>query len=293
MNPTKLSEKASQHTVKIKDQDFFNYNTITVNLDPDTRSARMALKSPQINRETLFELESFTSWLTGHLEIHSVLITSEFTRFGEGFCPEEMAKMSDEQFYQTLERLQKLICGLMYLPQTIIADLKEGASGISAELALGADIRIAQRGCKFQLSGLEQGQVKTCGGIGLLELIVAPQFCRQWNLLQGPIPTDQLLTSGLFFQFYSENEEAGTQLQRKVAKQSPIARIQTKRSLFEGIRKRVENLKQREFQFATAALGQRDWEEAINAERENRGPDFKNPKELAGELKENRRQAEV
>ena len=288
MNPSESEKTTHSHDTQaapagkeeIKNKDFFHYNTLTVNLDPETRSAIVSFKHEKLTLESLFELEGLSNWLIGHMEIHAVLLTSEHENFGLGFDQDELLKMNDERFYQTLERIQKLTCGFFYLPQTIIVDLKNGAQGICSELALGADMRIARRGCHVSFSVLNEGRVNTCGGIGLLELMVSPQYCRQWNLCDGPIPTDQLLASGFLYQLYAENESTAENLLKKIAKQSPIARIQAKRSLFEGIRSQVEKLREREFQFATAALGQRDWEEAFKAKKEKRSPQFKNPKEL-------------
>lgn len=272
-------------------QNFFDYNQIKAQLLPRTRSMQIILGSTHFNHEILFELESIFNWLSSHPEVNSVILTSESDEFAHGWDEDELLHMSDSKHYQTLERVQKLVVGMFYLPQTIVADLGEGASALGLEFTLGADIRVARHGARLNFCSLTQGRVNTCGGIGVLELVVSSHYARQWNLINGPINSEQLLYSGLIHQFYSQAPNTIQEILESIYQQSPLARIQTKRSLLEGVREKLENLKNREFDFATAALGQRDWHESILAKREQRRPNFTGVKDMAKALQDNKRSA--
>lgn len=264
----------------------FDYNQMKVYLIPKTRSIRIVLQQEYLNKEMLFELESIFNWLSAHPEINSCVLQNSGNIFCSGWDSHELLNMNDKKHCQILGRLQKLVVGMFYLPQTIVVDLGEGASGLGAELALGADFRVARNGARIHFCPLSEGRVNTCGGVGILESIVPAHFARQWNLIAEPIPAEQLIYSGLVYQFYSSADSTINQMLEKFNQQSPVARIQTKRSLLEGIRHKLESLKNREFHFANAALAQRDWQEALLAKNDKREPSFCSVKELSTTLKE-------
>ena len=105
----------------------FNYNTLNVDLQPKTRSLSISFNRPeknnQMNLEMLFELESLFGWLTAHLEVNAVVIKGTNDHFCSGFDEEELKIMSEEKLQKYLVRFQRLISGMLALPQTIICDL--------------------------------------------------------------------------------------------------------------------------------------------------------------------------
>ena len=268
----------------------FNYQEIEAHLLMRSKSMRITLKSEYLNKQMLFELESLFNWLSSHPEINAVIMQNSQEYFCHGFDSQELLHMNDQQHYDVILRVQKLAKGMFYLPQTIIVDLGQGASSMGAELSCGADFRIARKGPKISFCSITNGRVNSSGGIGLLELIVNANYSRQWNLMDGPICSEQLYASGFIAHFYSDADGILSKMLKKISAQSPLARIQTKRSLMENIRYQLENLKEREFSFASSALGQRDWQEAIIAKSENRQANFVSVKEVSEALQENKRE---
>ena len=129
----------------------FNYNTLNVDLRPETRSLTISLNRPkhnnQMNVEMLFELESLFGWLTAHLEVNAVVITGVGDTFCTGFDEEELRLMSEDKLQKYLVRFQRLISGMLALPQTIICDLKkkrqqEWVSSLLLELILESLMKI-------------------------------------------------------------------------------------------------------------------------------------------------------
>ncbi len=265
----------------------FDFKTIRPFLIPSTRTLKIVFQAKGPNLLMLEEIESLINWLSVHPEINSVIWTHQESNSKlEDWDEIELLNFNDQQFFNVLVRWQKVCTGQYYLPQTIIFDYSDGATGMSFELGLGADIRISSKQAHIELNMPARGRVSSCGGIGLLETIVSQQFTRQWNLINGPIEREQLVTSGLIMQTY-QSDDASTIIENilnNICKQSPIARIQTKRSLLEGIREKIENLKDREHNFSSAAHGLRDWQEYLLAKRDTQNPKFKTALEISKDL---------
>lgn len=270
----------------------FNYNTLKVSLNRDTRSLNVTLNRPHaknaINSEMIFELETLFAWATSHLEINSILINSSTSLFSVGWDKIELERMNDERIQKLMERLQKLVYVQFFLPQTVIIDLGDGAHGAAAEFAIGADIRLIRNSGDLQFNHARKGFIAASGGIGFLSAVVPPSFARKWQLSTLPISEADIVASG-FADLYSDNQQVEAYLQA-IAAQAPIARIQTKRSLLDTILPQLERARNFEKDYAIAGMCMGDWRKALWAERDDLTPEFTGAKELAAVLKKEREQ---
>jgi enoyl-CoA hydratase/carnithine racemase len=248
----------------------FNYSTLNVSLCPKTRSVRVALNRPEnqntINIEMLFELESLFGWLTTHLEVKAVVLTGEGDTFSAGFDQEELKIMSEEKMQKYLIRFQKIIAGMLSLPQTIICDLKNGAAGMGIELSSGADVRIMRSSGKLEFNSLKKGWVPCSGGVGLLGFWVGHAKARSWTLCSSTIDGAEALNSGYCLSSYANAEDALTPLLTNIAAQAAVARIQTKRSFLEAIMPELTRSFEYETIFSFAALKTQDWKKDQESE---------------------------
>ena len=248
----------------------FNYNTLKVSLKKETRSLVVELNRPEnqnaINSEMIFELESLLSWCAQRIEIHSILLSSTSDIFSCGLDKEEAKNLPEEKLIKNMSKLQKLIYSMFFLPQTIVADLKDGASGLGAELALGADLRLARPGAKIAFNHLSRGITPACGGVGFLGALVPKSFAKNWLLSGRAIASEALTASGLILELYTSTDTA-SEILNSIATQSPVARIQTKRSFLETIMADLDRALSFESQFSTATLATGDWKKAMNDEK--------------------------
>jgi len=264
----------------------FNYNTLKVDLHPKTRCLSITFNRPenenQMNLEMLFELESLFGWLTAHLEVNAVVLKGEAGIFCTGFDEEELRIMSEEKLQKYLIRFQKIISGMLALPQTIIADLGVKASGMGLELALGADIRIAHKDVTINFNSLNKGWVPCSGGIGLLGLLVGHSAARSWTLTSIDISNQEALSKGLITQDYTD-ESTLNDILIAITKQSPVARIQTKRSLLEAIMPELTRIFEFESIFSFASMKTNDWKkDPLNNPEES----FMSARELSSQFQE-------
>ncbi len=261
----------------------FNYNTLTVELQPSTRSLSISFNRPnqsnQMNLEMLFELESLFGWLTAHLEVNAVVINGQGGQFCTGFDEEELKIMSEEKLQKYLVRFQRLISGMLALPQTIICDLGDKVSGMGLEFALGADIRVAKHGTVINFNSLNKGWVPCSGGVGFLGLLVGHSTARQWTLTSKNISFDEAYAKGLI----SDSSDNLQDILKSIAKQSPVARIQTKRSLLEAIMPELTRIFEFESIFSFASMKTNDWRKDP---QNNPTESFMSARELAGQLQE-------
>jgi len=259
----------------------FHYNTLIVKLFPLTKSLKVYLDQPHLNKEMLFELEGLFSWLETHLEVKSVLFSSTQKYFCLGFSPEESLKVENTKLQGYLERIQKLTHAMSSLPQTFICDLKAGAKAEGAEFSLGCDLVLGHRNSTLQFNHLSQGKSPQSGGIGLLKAKVGLTHAKNWMLLEKEISATELLSTGILYEIYEEQDKMPEKaLLQKINQQSDVARIQTKRALLESALPEIENAKVYESIFAKATLSTDDWKEYLSSQQEKRQIKFKRARDI-------------
>lgn len=242
----------------------FSFKALELHSLNKYKSLILELKSPTIDTTCINELEIFFNWVCNHLEVNSILITSNSSILSSGFDLKEFKALSQKEFETTLSKFQLLIYSMFFLPQTIVMDLKEETQEAGAEFSVGADIRIAKNGVKINFNHLSKGLVPTCGGIGFLESIVPQTFARKWILSANNIPQTDLLNSGLIHEFYDDNNlNLAHDYLKKISELPPVPRIQAKRSLLESLLPKIDRTREFESKFAIAGMNLGDWKKIL------------------------------
>jgi len=246
------------------------------------QSLILELKQPYFDSTSINELEIFFAWVCSHLEVNSILITSKDPIFSRGLDLREFKKMPQKGFEEMLNKFQRLIYSMFFLPQSIVMDLGEEATGVGIEFGIGADIRIARKGVKINFDHLRKGLVPSCGGVGFLESIIPQTFVRKWILLAGNISEGDLLNSGLIHELYDgSNLDLSHKYLKNINKHPPIPRIQAKRSLLESFLPRIERALEFESKFAFAGMSLGDWKKILD----NKKNPHSSPRDLSKLLK--------
>ena len=116
---------------------------------------------------------------------------------------------------------------MFYLPHTIVMNINNKAEFLGAELTVAADIRVGSYGVKMQWNHLEKGMPLSCGGSGILPLLIGQSLSRQWLLSGKTIHAQDLKQTGYITETYQVKSEVN-QILKRITKQSPVCRIQTK-----------------------------------------------------------------
>lgn len=267
-----------------------NFSTLHVSVDRASKSLWATMKRPSLSAEVLFELESLLHFLSQHIEISSFVLKGMDGHFGRGFDGEEILRGDMSRQKKYILHLQKVMVGLMHLPQTVVADLGAGASGASFELSLGADLRVAHEEASFGLNQLAQGHVPSNGGINLLAALTSPTLAQSWVMSGKNVRAKTLIPSGLIFDCY-ENNGTILELLSRIALQAPIARIQAKRAFLEGLKDAVDLSLSVDFGLFLGAQVFDDWKKFLEAQNKQVGAEFTQAKELKSLLREQQPQA--
>lgn len=268
--------------------EIFNFNTLKVHLTSKTKTLYLQLvqsepsKKNLINEEMINELESLFYWLSQHIEVHSVVITGQDECFSRGFDLEEFKNLPEKRFQELLEKYQKIVYVMFFLPQTIIANLQGGGLGPGLELAMGADIRLAYQENHFSFDHLKQALIPSGGGIGFSTELIPNSFIRSWLLSPQSIDNEALKGSGFIHTFLNKDKEEKvlSDILTNISNQAPVARIQTKRSLLEAILPGLDRTIIFEKKFALAGLAMNDWKKKVNDSKKGSTQGFVKARDL-------------
>lgn len=244
----------------------FNYQTLDVNLQKETRTLRVTLGKKahhHLSLEVLFELESLLAWAMSRVEIHSILIDSHGQFFSKGHDKRVLSNLTEEQITKFNKKLQKITQAIGMLSQIVIVDLQEGARNVACELALAADIRICHRTCKVAFDHTKLGVLPCSGGISHLSSIIGQANTKNWLLSAMDISASKLEQSGFVFDSYTTQTRAEVtqNILESIHDQASVSRIQTKLGISENSREQIEKMMNFERQVSKAALISEDWKE--------------------------------
>ena len=255
--------------------ELFNYSTLDIKLNKKFRSLTISFRENQnyISLESLFELESILAWASNRLEINAILLTSLDQYFNEGIDKERLAKYDSKKLVKITEKLQKIVHAMYHLPQTIIVDLKKGSFDLGSELALGADIRIADSEVLFAFNHNRVGLTPSSGGLGFLNSLVGQTFARNWLLLGKEIDKNQLMTSGFLSETYAEADRLDTieDYLFNISQSAPVQRVQSKLGLLECVRESLDETIKFERSISKAAMISEDWRSGEFMKAKNMG----------------------
>jgi enoyl-CoA hydratase/carnithine racemase len=250
--------------------ELFHYNTIKTHLSRETKSLHIILNRPEhqnkLNGEMIFELETLLSWCAGHIEIQTIVLSGNGGYFSGGFDFTELEKFDDAKVLRTFQKLTTIIKSQYFLPQTIIADLGDGAAGAGIELALGADIRIMNNSGELDFNFLNDGLTPFSGACGLLSVIVGPANGRNWLLRGDKVSATELKSGHFISDSYEKSESILDNILASIASQSPMARMQTKRALLEVLLPQLDNLSKKDENISRVTFSSHDWRRKARSE---------------------------
>ncbi len=242
----------------------FNYNTLKITLQPEQRSLHVELLTDdtKLSSEMLYELETLTSWLSNHIEINSVVFTTNAPSSITGLNEQELLNIDNIKFQKRLRRIQKLVHSWFYLPQTIIYDLRKGAANIGIELSIAADIRIMHHKGTISFDHLREGFAPSCGGITFAGLIFPKALLRSWLMASAQLNSETLISNGYLYKQYTHQnyQTLLNELLTNINQQAPVQRIQAKRTFLQEILPQLESAMQHEQDFAQAGIITMDWQ---------------------------------
>jgi enoyl-CoA hydratase/carnithine racemase len=253
----------------------FNFKTFSISLSRELKNCSLQVHNDTDRFSALKfvdELEQFFDWMTSKTEIASLLIETAGDELS--LLNKEDLKILDETaLYNYLKKVQRLSWGQIVLPQTIVWNLQGHIDFLAMELASGGDIRICDPSFTLAFNLLNKGVTPMAAGSSLMGKITNQSIIKS-NLLSNKIENAQgLLNLGLVHSISYSDEVRKTL--KNISEQSPIARIQFKRSINDELIREIDDLMANELSFAKATLAIGDWK------RWAQETEFANPREFS------------
>ena len=269
-------------------QSILNYNTLNVSLTRQTRTCFVTIANDQkfFNTSTyLKELEDLFDWLSNKVEINSVVFKFASEDI-ELLKKEELRFFDEKTLGNTLQLLARLSWAQVLLPQTVLWSFQKSACPFSLELAMGGDIRYCAPSFSVAFDQLNKG-ITPMGGMNTLTNEKGNSAkIMQFLLSSQNVGADALISAGLIGKtLFDENEIED--IVSRIAKQSPMARIQTKRSFNNELIKKMEEVLLEEITFANSTIATGDFKNYANDKK------FTNPREFARVLRDSPTVAEA
>jgi enoyl-CoA hydratase/carnithine racemase len=271
--------------------DLFNYHTLKVSFFKDTKSVQIDLNQTKnqnaINAELLFELETLFNWLSNHLEIQTLFLTSNHAIFGSGFDHHELSSCSKLRIEKLIKQHQRLIFALFHLPQTLVVDFRQQVAGPSFEFALAADFSIMEKNGTFDCDYLKRGLLPSTGGMGFYERLFGHSVVKKWMMTSEKVSAQDLKNLGVLSDLYQEDERLNlyAEINQRVSLQSQVQRVQAKKMFLNLILADLQKYLDSEISVLSAGLQSMDYQEAAKGLLEERDPHFKNILTFSKEVK--------
>lgn len=258
-----------------KAQNIFAHQTFDIFVLVDSNTLVLEFKEEYIRLETLFELENFLGWLSEHIEVSCLLITSKQEILTKGLNFAELKYLGEKKYLFYCQKVHQIIKGLFSLPQLLIFDFKQGSSPLGMELSLAADLRIIHSTGEISFNGLHTGMANACGGNGLLKNIITPSMARKWQLFEKSVSSCHLLKEGFVHESYDDNSRYSILegYLKTIKEKSPFTRMQAKAAAKLFDMDQLEEALQEDLRFALEVYKMSDWQSYLET-KDKKKPSF-------------------
>jgi 2-(1,2-epoxy-1,2-dihydrophenyl)acetyl-CoA isomerase len=173
--------------------------------------------------------------------------------------------------------LQICATALMRLPAPVVAQVHGFAAGGGGfGLVCASDLVVAGESAKFLLGATRVGMAPDAGGSVTLQRLVGLRKAMEIALTNPTISAAEALEMGLITRVVPDDALAteATKLARELAQGAPLALSETKRLLWDGVGRTVEQALPDEARTVSALSGTADSREGLAAVLERREPKF-------------------
>ena len=255
----------------------------TLTIERDGAVATITLTRPELlNRFDSALHADFTAAigeLAADADVRAVVLASTGKVFSAGGDFELMREAHDDPAVRRalVDEAQRLLNGLIGLPQPIVAAMHGAAIGLGATVVLSCDAVVAARGASLADTHVNVGLVAGDGGCVVWPAAVGMLRARRHLLTGDPLDAETAFTLGLVTDLVDSADEvlpASTKLAKRIAALPPLAVQLTKRALTRALRQRAGEVFELSLSYEEATLASDDLLEGIAAIKERRPGNF-------------------
>jgi len=206
----------------------------------------------------------------------AVLRTEGDKAFVAGADLKEIQAMSDKEFQTAKKKTRLTNDAIAESPVLVIAAVDGLAYGGGFELALAADLIVAEKGATFALPECKLGLLPSGGGTQRLTRIVGPNVVTELLITGDPIDADRAYQLGIANHVVEDGEAAAVahDLAETVSERAPLAIEAAKSVVNEGLEASLHTALTLEQESAFTLYNTEDAHEGIEAFMEKREPQF-------------------
>lgn len=261
--------------------DFSNYTAITFRRDG--RVLHATLNRPEtlnaINRELQYDLDRLFVDIAEDDETHVLVLTGAGRAFSAGGDIEYMQEAIDNpnDFIKESDKGKQRIFTMLDCPKPIIAKVNGAAAGLGATVALFCDIVFAASHAKIADPHVQVGYSAGDGGALIWPALMGYANARHYLFTGDPITGEEAEKMGLIYKALPADklDQAVDDYAQRLANGASRAIQWTKLSINIGLKKLAHDMLDASFAYEILSQQTKDHQEAVNAFREKRKPDFK------------------
>lgn len=230
-----------------------------------------------LNRQLEDELEDVFDELAGLQEVGAVLVTGSGEKaFIAGADIKMLSEKGPEDATEMSASTQRVLLKIERFDRVVIAAINGLALGGGCEVATACDMRVMDESAVIGLPEVSLGILPGAGGTQRLARLVGMGKAKELILTGDPISADEAKRIGLVERIAPKGEAVAVarSLAKRVLSRGPLAVINAKKAINEGLDMPLEEGLKRESQLFGALFRTQDMREGVTAFLEKRKPKF-------------------
>ena len=222
--------------------------------------------------------------LAERLDVRAVVVSGEGPSFCSGLDfpsfmaePSRMEEIFSHRDGDAANLAQRITYDWQRMPVPVIAALHGNCIGGGAQLALGADIRIAAPGTRISVMEVKYGLIPDMGLTQTLPTLVGLDVAKELVFTGRLVEAEEALRIGLVTRIADDPVAAAHELAADIAARSPDAVRRAKRLLNEAARARSEEILALEESLQRELLGSPNQVAAVTAAMTKQPAEFADP----------------
>jgi len=231
-----------------------------------------------LSTEMLIELNQCFNDIKNDSSIRVVILTADGDKsFCVGADLKERKQMPENKVLQTVRFIGQTVSSLEDLPHPVIAAINGVAFGGGLELALACDIRVAREKTSMGLTETSLAIIPGAGGTQRLSRLIGISKAKELIYTARRFSSEEAQELGIVDYVVNQEEvlAKAVQLAEEMAKNGPLALVQAKRAINQGIDVPLSTGLQIEFLAYSALIPTKDRLEGLKAFEEKRAPNYK------------------
>lgn len=243
--------------------------------------AILTLNRPQalnaLSNDLLNEINVYISEIKRDASIRVVILTAVGEKaFCVGADLKERKQVPEDQVLNSVQFIGQTISNVETLPQPVIAAMNGVAFGGGLELALACDIRIASEEISVGLTETSLAIIPGAGGTQRLSRLIGISKAKELIYTARRINAETAYQLGILDHIVPKENvlNAAIDLANEMANNGPLALIQAKKAINQGVEVPLQSGLQMELLAYSALITTKDRQEGLQAFAEKRPPRY-------------------